>query len=237
MKQNNNWPKDPEKMTNNERRLFHSNRHKTSELAFTMVNITQISKHKPDSNEKCYLFWTEEHGADLINFMPEVRGVQFIHDIRVNQVPQITQFPAFNLFLTSSGQATVFNYSNLSKNRYSTFIMMRAVGNFIQPEVIFIVGSVAEKGMPMTLTDPSLTITVRDAHKFKNLEDLLVHKMLNKLVGDTEQSLDDVNTAYLKKIFKWEGCEPPKEHKPVELEQEIQDLPKDTQTKIEDYFS
>ena len=76
MNQNKNkqlWGIPRDSMTTNEEKLFNTNRHKTSELAFTMVNITQVSKYKPDSNEKCYLFWTEEHGPDLINFMPEVR--------------------------------------------------------------------------------------------------------------------------------------------------------------------
>lgn len=199
-----------------DKNLVDTRRYETSRLAFVLVSIANLNRlSQMQYEEKNYIFWTEEReGGALLNFMPETTCFRFTKDLRIHGTPKygrdagnvetkIMQYPELDVMLTAPNQALVTNQSLLRQTKNScSFILLKTINGYPRHRIIYLNGEIVDTYMPLTRTDPNFTVRVKDAHEFENFDDLLVHKMTKKLIGDLKRSMDDINTDYLKGLFR-----------------------------------
>lgn len=199
---NNNF--DKQSMTNSEKERFDKGRVKTSSLAFCCVEIAKLCAPSFQVDEKqTYLFWTEDIPGGIRNFFPAVKRVKFEKNLQVDHTPRITQHPEVFFTFDQQGQIDTYNKSvlGLAKDQIVQLLLVSAKGLDLMPEIVLIIGKVIGIYTPVNVTDPSFKVRVFDAHKFVDLSELIVFKITKKVVGDTNQNLDELNLEFIKDLF------------------------------------
>lgn len=199
---NKNW--DNPSKNEEQQNKFDKGRTKTSNLAFCCVNTAKLcSPLYQTDGRQTYLFWTEDIAGGVVNFFPNVKTCKFTKNLQVDHVPNVTQFPVVEFTLEQQGQIEVYNKSclGLQPDQIVQFLLVSANGLELLPEIILLIGKLQGLYMPINVQDSSLKIKILDGHQFTNLKQLIVYKVTKKIVGDTNQNVEDINIDFLKNLF------------------------------------